>query len=165
MASKILMASSAGILFALGVIHLIYMFAGSGLLPRDLALRTTLSQTHLSITKETTVLRAWTGFNPGHSIALLFFGLIYGFLAFYHTDLHFCSRWVLPYWWVSACGASCIGSAFPLWAFSFPWPVTSPASLPHGPDFAEAGVARNVRGRNPWNDGASGAIGGPAPDS
>ena len=89
------MATSAGILFVLGVVHLIYTFSGSGLLPHDPALRTTLDQTPLSITKETTVLRAWTGFNASHGMGLILFGLVFGFLALYHTELLFDSTYLL----------------------------------------------------------------------
>ena len=95
MASKILMALSAGIVFVLGVLHLIYTFSGSGLLPHDPGLQATLSQAHLSITKETTVLRAWTGFNASHGIGLLFFGLIFSFLALSHNELLFGSVYLL----------------------------------------------------------------------
>lgn len=100
MASRILMALSAGIIIVLGVLHLVYTFSGSSLLPRDPALQATLSQTHLSITKETTVLRAWTGFNASHSMGLIFFGLIFAFLRFiipsFSSALLTYSPWVLP---------------------------------------------------------------------
>ena len=89
------MASSTGVVFLLGVIHLIYTFSGSGLLPRDPGLLATLNQTHLSITKETTVLRAWTGFNASHGLALVLFGLIFGFLALCYTELLFGSVYLL----------------------------------------------------------------------
>jgi hypothetical protein len=35
----------------------------------------------LNITKETTVWKAWLGFNASHSMALILFGLVYGYLA------------------------------------------------------------------------------------
>lgn len=95
MTSKILMAFSAGIILLLGAIHLVYTFSGSRLLPRDPALQTAMSQAHLSITAETTVLRAWVGFNASHSIALISFGLIFGYLALYHTRVLFDSAYLL----------------------------------------------------------------------
>ena len=95
MTSRILMTASAGILLVLGIVHLIYTFSGSGLLPRDATLQATLNQAPLSITKETTVRRAWTGFNASHGMGLIFFGLIYGFLALYHTELLFDSAYLL----------------------------------------------------------------------
>lgn len=95
MASKILMSFSAGIALMLGAIHLVYTFSGSKLLPRDPALEAAMSQVHLSITKETTVLRAWVGFNASHSMGLILFGLIFAFLALNHAQLLFGSVYLL----------------------------------------------------------------------
>ena len=58
-------------------------------------MQSTLSQAHLSITKDTTVLRAWTGFNASHGFGLIFFGLNFGFLALYHPELLFGSAYLL----------------------------------------------------------------------
>lgn len=93
--ASFLMVSSAGIILLLGVIHLIYTFSGSGLLPRDPGWRAALGRAHLRITKETTVLRAWTGFNASHSMGLILFGLIYGFLSLSQADLLFGSVYLL----------------------------------------------------------------------
>ena len=95
MASKIFMVFSAGMVLVLGIIHLAYTFSGSSLLPRDSALQTAMSQAHLAITNETTVARAWVGFNASHSMGLILFGLIFGYLALYHTKLLFDSAYLL----------------------------------------------------------------------
>ena len=95
MASKILMMLSAGIVLVLGVIHLAYTFSGSSLLPRDAALQAAMSQAHLTITNETTVARAWVGFNFSHSMGLILFALIFGYLALYHAKLLFDSAYLL----------------------------------------------------------------------
>jgi hypothetical protein len=89
------MAASAGIALLLGVIHLFYTFSGSSLLPRNPALQTAMSEAHLSLTKETTVWRAWVGFNASHSMALILFGLIFGFLALDHPEILFGSAYLL----------------------------------------------------------------------
>ena len=95
MASKIFMVFSAGMVLLLGIIHLAYTFSGSSLLPRDSALQTAMSQAHLAISNETTVARAWVGFNASHSMGLILFGLIFGYLALYHTKLLFDSAYLL----------------------------------------------------------------------
>lgn len=95
MASKVLMLLSAGMASLLGVIHLAYTFSGSHLLPRDPALHAAMSQAPLSITRETTVWRAWMGFNASHSMGLILFGLVFGFLALHHTKLFFGSTYLL----------------------------------------------------------------------
>ena len=94
-AAKILMASSAGIALLLGIIHLAYTFSGSNLLPRDPALQAAMREAPLSITRETTVFRAWMGFNASHSMGLILFGLIFGFLALDHAELLFGSVYLL----------------------------------------------------------------------
>jgi hypothetical protein len=83
------MALSCAITFLFGVLHLYYTFTGNNLLPRDPAVRTAMEAAHLSITKETSVLRAWIGFNASHSIALMLFGAVFGFLAVQHDRLLF----------------------------------------------------------------------------
>ena len=89
------MVLSASIVFALGVVHLVYTFWGTKLTPRDPALQVTMSQISPVITKETTMWRCWVGFNASHSMGLLLFGLVFGFLAAAHSQLLFRSTFLL----------------------------------------------------------------------
>ena len=95
MAAKILMVLSASIVFTLGVVHLVYTFRGPMLTPRDPALQISMSQIAPVITNETTMWRCWVGFNASHSMALILFGLIFGFLALAHGQLLFQSPFLL----------------------------------------------------------------------
>lgn len=95
MAPKILMAASAGIGLLLGSVHLLYTFTGTKLLPRDAAVQAAMAQAHMGITRETTVWRAWIGFNASHSMALILFGLVFGYLALAHTRFLFDSVFLL----------------------------------------------------------------------
>jgi hypothetical protein len=95
LAAKILMVLSAGIVFTLGVVHLVYTFWGSNLAPRDPALQIGMSQIAPVITRETTMWRCWVGFNASHSMGLILFGLIFGFLALAHGELLFQSPFLL----------------------------------------------------------------------
>ena len=95
MAAKILMVLSTSIIFTLGVIHLVYTFWGPKLMPRDPALQISMSQISPVITKETTMWRCWVGFNASHSMGLILFGLIFGFLALAHGQLLFGSPFLL----------------------------------------------------------------------
>ena len=95
MAAKLLMVLSAGIIFTLGAIHLIYTFYGLQLTPRDPALQISMSQVSPVISKETTMWRCWVGFNATHSMALLLFGLVFGFLALAHGEVLFHSPFLL----------------------------------------------------------------------
>ena len=89
MAARVLMVVSASIIFALGVVHFAYTFWGSNLTPRDHALQISMSQISPLITKETTMWRCWVGFNASHSMGLILFGLVFGFLAVAHRQLLF----------------------------------------------------------------------------
>ena len=89
------MVLSAGIIFTLGAIHLICTFYGPQLTPRDPALQISMSQVSPVISKETTMWRCWVGFNATHSMALLLFGLVFGFLALAHGEVLFHSPFLL----------------------------------------------------------------------
>ena len=84
---SVLIAASAGIIFTLGALHLWYTFRGNKLYPRDPELRARLEQVPLVLTRQTTMWRAWVGFNASHSLGALLFGTIYGYLAVVHRAL------------------------------------------------------------------------------
>lgn len=94
MIAKVLTVS-ASIVLTLGVLHLVYTFWGPKLTPRDPALQVAMSQVSPVITNETTMWRTWIGFNTTHSMGLILFGLIYGFLALAHGELLFRSPFLI----------------------------------------------------------------------
>jgi hypothetical protein len=77
----ICVAIAAAIVFALGALHLLYTFRGPKLLPRERALRAQMEGSALVLTRETTVWKAWLGFNASHSLGAMLFGAVYGELA------------------------------------------------------------------------------------
>jgi hypothetical protein len=89
------MVLSAGIVLTLGVVHIAYTLWGPNLTPRDPALQISMSQVAPVITKETTMWRCWVGFNATHSLGLILFGFIFGFLALAHGQLLFNSSFLL----------------------------------------------------------------------
>jgi hypothetical protein len=89
------MVLSAGIVFTLGVVHLVYTFWGPKLTPRDPSLQISMSRISPVITKETSMWRCWVGFNASHSMGLILFGLVFGFLALAHRQLLFQSTFLL----------------------------------------------------------------------
>ena len=95
MAARILMVFSASIVLTLGVFHLVYTFWGPSLTPRDPALQIKMSQSSPMITNETTMWRCWVGFNASHSLGLILFGLVFGYLALAHGQLLFQSPFLL----------------------------------------------------------------------
>jgi len=89
------MVLSASIVFTLGAVHLVYTFWGPMLTPRDPTLQISMSQISPVITIETTMWRAWVGFNASHSMGLILFGLVFGYLALAHAQLLFQSPFLL----------------------------------------------------------------------
>jgi hypothetical protein len=89
------MVLSASIVFMLGAVHLAYTFRGPELTPRDPALQVSMTQISPVITKETTMWRCWVGFNASHSMGLILFGLVFGYLAMAQGQLLFRSPFLL----------------------------------------------------------------------
>ena len=89
------MIFSASIILTLGILHLVYTFWGPKLRPRDPALQVSMSKISPVISKETTMWRAWVGFNASHSMGAILFGLIYGYLAIAQSQLLFQSPFLL----------------------------------------------------------------------
>ena len=89
MLPRILVSLSAGVILALGVVHLLYTFWGPKLLPRDSELQSAMETASPLLTTETTMWKAWVGFNASHSMGAILFGLIYGYLAWLQPDLLF----------------------------------------------------------------------------
>jgi hypothetical protein len=95
LAARIFMVLSASIILTLGAVHLVYTFWGPKLTPRDSALQISMSRISPVISTETTMWRAWVGFNASHSMGLILFGLVFGFLALAHGELLFRSPFLL----------------------------------------------------------------------
>ena len=90
-----LIAGSAAIILLLGLVHLFYTFRGPKLHPRDPELRARLEAVSPVITRETTMWKAWIGFNASHSYGAILFGAVYGYLALFHPGFLFLSAYLL----------------------------------------------------------------------
>jgi len=95
-----LFALSAGILLTLGLVHLLYTFHGPKLTPRDPALQALMQQVNPVLTRQTTMWKAWVGFNASHSLGAILFGLLYGFLALAHPSWLLQSPTLLAIGWL-----------------------------------------------------------------
>ena len=91
----LLIAASATVLLLLGLMHLLYTFYGPKLLPRDRELQTRMQEVSPVITRQTTMWKAWIGFNASHSYGLILFGAVYSYLALAHSDFLFQSVFLL----------------------------------------------------------------------
>ena len=90
-----LVAASATIILLLGLVHLLYTFHGRKLHPRDAELEARLKEVSPVITRETTMWKAWVGFNASHSFGAILFGTVYGYLAVVHSSFLFQSPFLL----------------------------------------------------------------------
>jgi hypothetical protein len=95
MTARLLMVLSASILLTLGTMHLAYTLWGTSFAPRDPALQVSMSRISPVLTKETTMWRCWMGFNVSHSMGLILFSLVYGYLALAHDQHLFRSPFLL----------------------------------------------------------------------
>ncbi len=124
LAPALIIASSA-IVLLLGTLHLIYTFATDKFQPRDPALAERMRQVSPMITRQTSLWRAWVGFNASHSLGAMLFGLVYGYLAWLHPALLLEARGLLLIGWgfSPACGCwpSVTGFAFPWRASAWRW--------------------------------------------
>src|SRR5438105_968245 len=109
MIAKGLLLASAGVVLALGVIHLVYTFFGRLLTPRDAALQAAMRQVSPVLTRETTMWKAWLGFNASHGMGAILFGLVYGYLALAHAELLFGSAFLLAVGFAMLAGFAVLG--------------------------------------------------------
>lgn len=108
--ASVLMLSGAGIILALGVMHLFFTFHGPKLRPRDPALEAQMRAATLHITPHTDVWRAWIGFNASHSLGAIGFGAVYAWFALQQPQLLFDSlflrgfalAWLGTWLWLAA---------------------------------------------------------------
>jgi hypothetical protein len=134
------MVFSASIVLTLGVLHLVYTFWGPSLTPRNPALQISMSQSSPIITNETTMWRCWVGFNASHSLGLILFGLVFGYLALAHGQLLFRSPFLLVVGLAMLVGFVVLCKVYFLVgrspASAFLWPAMWPALRSRGPNNA-----------------------------
>jgi len=96
--SQVLYISGALIFGILGFVHLIYTFFTDKFNAHNPDVTEAMKSTSPNITKETTVWRAWVGFNASHSLGAILFAAIYIPLAFSHIQFIANNNWfaVLP---------------------------------------------------------------------
>ena len=98
MISQILFIIGASIFGILGFVHLIYTFFTDKFNAHNPNVIEAMKSTSPNITKETTVWRAWIGFNASHSFGAILFAAFYIPLAFSHIQFIANNSWfsVLP---------------------------------------------------------------------
>ena len=87
MISRMLLAASAAIVLFLGSVHLAYTMFTQNFSPTDGQLEIAMKRTPMVISRQTTMWNAWIGFHFSHSIALILFGLMYGYLVLFRWEV------------------------------------------------------------------------------
>jgi hypothetical protein len=129
----LLVFASASIVFTLGTLHLILTFTGPKLRPRDPELEVRMKAVSPVITRETTMWKAWIGFNASHSYGAMLFGAVYGYLALAHSALLFQSVFLATLGGLLLLGYGILGK---LYFFSVPFRGIVLASLLYAAGFA-----------------------------
>lgn len=93
--ASLLLATGSTVILALGMAHLLLTFRGNKLHPRDATLEASMKEVSPILTRQTTMWKAWVGFNASHSFGAILFGLVYGYLALVHGPLLFGSPFLL----------------------------------------------------------------------
>jgi len=116
--SASLITASATVILLLGFIHLFYTFRGHKLHPRDAQLEARLREVSPVLTRETTMWKAWVGFNASHSFGAILFGAIYAYLPLVQGTLLFASPFLLAVGFLFLLGYTFLGYRY--W-FSVPF--------------------------------------------
>ena len=74
------------IFLILGTIHLAYTFFTNKFMPGNPSTFETMTKDHPMLTRDTTMWKAWVGFNASHSAGAMFIGLFNLILATGHDD-------------------------------------------------------------------------------
>jgi hypothetical protein len=77
-----------------------------------------MSEVSPVITRETTMWKAWVGFNASHSFGAILFGVIYGYLSLVHPQFLFGSEFLLAVGLLLLAGYTFLGKRY--W-FSIPF--------------------------------------------
>ena len=93
--SSLRLAASAAINLCLVLAHLWLTFRGTALQPRDESMAARMREVTPRLTRQTTMWRAWIGFNASHSFGAMLFGLTWGYLALAQPAVLFGSPFLL----------------------------------------------------------------------
>ena len=92
---QLLIAFSATIFGLLGFAHIMITFFGNRIHPEDAELIGRMKNSALTINPKTNVWRGWIGFNASHSLGMILFGSVYGYLSVATPNILFGSYFLL----------------------------------------------------------------------
>lgn len=83
---SLLLAMGSMTIGLLGLVHLLYTFRTNKFEPRDKEVGLRLREISPVITSETTMWKAWVGFNASHSLGAMLFAAVFGYLALFELE-------------------------------------------------------------------------------
>ena len=86
MAVALLLTIGSVTIGVLGLAHLLYTFRTNKFEPRDEKMGLSLREVSPVLTSETTMWKAWVGFNASHSLGAILFAAVFGYLAMFELD-------------------------------------------------------------------------------
>jgi len=81
MISRILIGACTAIVLFLGGVHLAYTLFTHKFSPTEGQVETAMKQTAPRVSSDMTMWKAWISFHVSHSMGLMLFGLVYGYLT------------------------------------------------------------------------------------
>jgi hypothetical protein len=87
MLSRTLFILGSTIYFILGLLHIYLTFGTNKFQTRNAELTEQMKQVAPVVSNDTTVWKAWIGFNASHSLGLMVYGAIFAFLAGFHHSM------------------------------------------------------------------------------
>lgn len=91
----ILLGTGSIVIGVLGLIHLVYTFRSNKLEPRDDAVGRQLRQVSPVLTSETSMWKAWVGFNASHSLGAMLFAAFYTYLSIFELSFLLSSKFLI----------------------------------------------------------------------
>ena len=87
MVAQALFVVGAAVLGLLGALHLAFTFFTPNFEARNPATSAAMRADHPRLTRRTSLWDAWVGFNASHSLGIIAFALVYGYLALWRADV------------------------------------------------------------------------------
>ncbi len=123
---QLLIIIGAFIFLILGSAHLLFTIFTKRLAPRSATTTSGMKKSKLALTNETTVWKAWVGFNASHSLGAIFFALIYIPLCIFHFEVIENTYW---FTWLPVVFSLCYLVLAKLYWFRIPFIGISIASI------------------------------------
>ena len=78
---RVLLIAGCAIFAVLGTIHAVFTFTTNKFDARDATLNEAMKRTNPVLTRETSMWKAWVGFNASHSLGAILFGAVFAVIA------------------------------------------------------------------------------------